>query len=347
VQRLAVSHRRIPVKTSVAAALVWAVGFSATAGASGGLRGTDPGVIDSPSIGVRLVDVPANDMGDPRARLYIVDHVRPGTVLHRRIEISDRGATAHIVVYPDAAVITKGSFLGANGHTTSDLTSWTSVAPHSVDLPANRNADVTISIAVPGDAPAGERYGVVWAETRSPAGTATSGTVTQVSRVGVRIYLSVGAGAAPAPDFDIESLTAQRASNGDPVVVAAVHNTGGRALDISGTLQLSRGPAGLRAGPFPATLGTTLAIGDTEPVRTELDNQLPPGPWAAHITLRSGLVEHEAEATITFPASGESRAVPIVSPRPWWPFPSLAAGLLGLAVFGGALARRRSRRLRI
>jgi hypothetical protein len=241
-------------------------------------------------------------------------------------------------------VITKGSFLGANGHTASDLTSWTSVAPRSVDLPANRNADVTISIAVPGDAPAGERYGVVWAETRSPAGTATSGTVTQVSRVGVRIYLSVGAGAAPAPEFNIESLTAQRAPNGDPVVVAAVHNTGGRALDISGTVQLSRGPAGLSAGPFPATLGTTLAIGDTEPVRTELDKQLPSGPWAAHITLHSGPVEHTADATITFPASGESPAVPIASPRPWWPYPSLVAGVLAVGVPGIALTRRRCRR---
>jgi hypothetical protein len=346
VQRHAVSPRRIFVKTSVAAALVWAVGFTATAGASGPLPGTFPRVVDGPSIGVRLVDVPANAADDPRAHLYIVDHVRPGTVLRRRIEISDRGAPAHIVVYPDAAVITKGSFLGANGHTTSDLTSWTSVAPRSVDLPANRNADVTISIAVPGDAPAGERYGVVWVETRSPAGTASSGTVTQVSRVGVRIYLSVGAGAAPAPDFNIESLTAQRTPNGEPVVVAAVHNTGGRALDISGTVRLSRGPAGLSAGPFPATLGTTLAIGDTEPVRTALDKQLPSGPWAAHITLHSGLVEHEAEATITFPAPGESRAVPIVSPRRWWPYPSLVAGLLALAVGCVTVIRRRSRRLR-
>ena len=47
------------------------------------------------------------------------------------------------------------------------------------------------------------------------------------------------------------------------MVLATVHNTGGRALDMNGTLQLPAGPGGLSAGPFPANLGVTLAIGDT------------------------------------------------------------------------------------
>jgi len=57
-------------------------------------------------------------------------------------------------------------------------------------------------------------------------------------------------------------------------VRASVHNTGGRALDMNGTLQLLAGPGGLSAGPFPATLGTTPAIGDTEPVSIVWTN-----PW--------------------------------------------------------------------
>jgi hypothetical protein len=83
------------------------------------------------------------------------------------------------------------------------------------------------------------------------------------------------------------------------VVLATVHNTGGRALDMSGTLQLLAGPGGLSAGPFPVTLGTTLAIDDTEPVTIALDKRLPAGPWDARITLRSGLIERSARATIT------------------------------------------------
>jgi hypothetical protein len=83
-------------------------------------------------------------------------------------------------------------------------------------------ADVTI--ATPGDAAPGEQYGVVWAEARSaPSGQG----VIQVSRVGIRPYISVGPGGAPAPDFTIESLTAERSPDGRPMVLASVHNTGG------------------------------------------------------------------------------------------------------------------------
>ena len=79
------------------------------------------------------------------------------------------------------------------------------------------------------DAAPGEQYGAVWAEVNS--GTDPSSGVVEVSRVGVRLYVSVGPGGPPAADFTIDSLSAQRATNGDPVVVASVHNTGGRALE--------------------------------------------------------------------------------------------------------------------
>jgi hypothetical protein len=85
------------------------------------------------------------------------------------------------------------------------------------------------------------------------------------------------------------------------MVVATVHNTGGRALDMYGTLQLTAGPGGLSAGPFSANLGVTLAIGDTEPIKIVLDKQLPDGPWNARVTLHSGLITNSARATIAFP----------------------------------------------
>ena len=170
----------------------------------------------------------------------------------------------------------------------------------------------TVTITVPRDAAPGEQYGVVWAEARSAP--IAGGGVTQVSRVGIRLYLSVGPGGPPAADFTIDSLTAKRSPDGRPTVLASVHNTGGRALDMNGTLRLSAGPGGLSAGPFPATLGTTLAIGDTEPVTIALDKRLPAGPWDARITLRSGLLERSARATITFPDTGASPPVNTTSP---------------------------------
>jgi hypothetical protein len=88
------------------------------------------------SIGVRLVDVPANATNDPRARMYIVDHLAPGTVIHRRIEISNTtAATEHVELYSAAAAIKKGSFLGAAGRTRNDLSTWISVRPRSAESP--------------------------------------------------------------------------------------------------------------------------------------------------------------------------------------------------------------------
>jgi hypothetical protein len=254
------------------------------------------------SIGVQLLDVPLAAYADPRARLYIIDHLHPGTTIHRLVEISNTTASAvHIVTYPAAATISQGAFVGTAANTPNELSTWTSVLPGVSEVPAGGHAIATVTIAVPRNAPPGEQYGVVWAEMRSapPAG----GGITQVSRVGIRMYLSVGPGGAPASGFTIDSLTGQRSPDGQPLVVASVHNTGGRALEMSGTLQLSAGPGGLGAGPFAANLGTTLALGATEPIIMMLDKQIPDGPWHALVTLRSGLLQRSAWATISFPAA--------------------------------------------
>ena len=60
-------------------------------------------------------------------------------------------------------------------------------------------------------------------------------------------------------------------------MLANVQNTGGRALDMRGKLELEDGPGGLSAGPFPASLGTTLAPGDTGTVTVMLNAQVPAG----------------------------------------------------------------------
>jgi hypothetical protein len=276
--------------------------------------------------------------------LYIVDHLAPGTVIHRRIEVSSTvtGRTQGLL-YPAAAVITRGSFQGADGHTPNELSSWTSVAPGRFDLATGGRMTATVTVVIPRDASPGERYAVVWAETRSP--TAKGGGVVAVSRVGIRLYLSVGPGGAPAAGFKIESLAAQRSTTGLPVVVARVRNTGGRALDLGGTMSLKDGPGGLRAGPFNARLGTTLAIGASDAVTIALDERLPAGPWDARLTLHSGLLAHTAAATITFPDKG--MAAPVGTGFPWRTWLYAAAGLLVLLLFLVVLLAARGRRRRV
>lgn len=299
-------------------------------------------------IGLRLTEAPVSAGDDPRARLYIVDHLPPGAVIERRIEVSNTTASSqHIVLYAGAASIDDGTFVGAVGDTPNDLSSWTSVTPADIQVAAGEALTAILVVAVPADAAPGEQYGVVWAEARSEA--ASDGGVVQVNRVGIRLYVSVGPGGAPAADFTIDSLTASRSDpEGLPVVSASVHNTGGRALDMNGTLLLTNGPGGLNAGPFPVDLGRTLAIADTHSVHVTLDDRLPAGPWDASITLESGLTVRTVEATITFPDEGtmapiDTRATG--TSRAWLPFASLGvAAVLAAFGIGFVVARRRQRR---
>lgn len=252
-------------------------------------------------IGIRLVDVPTATADDPRARTYIIDNLSPGSVIERRVQvINGTGSSATVSVYPAAASIEHGDFVGARGHTENELSMWTSTNPRTLVLQSRARSFVHVRIDVPADAAPGERYGVVWAEaTTLPQ---TPGGVREISRVGIRLYLSIGQGGPPASDFEIMSMTPARDTDDAPIVTADIRNTGGRALDLSGWLTLTDGPGGLSAGPFPITLGTTLGIGQTEPVTVPLDDQIPDGPWRATLTVQSGLTKRTAQATVTFPA---------------------------------------------
>ena len=295
-------------------------------------------------IGLRLVEAPVAARDDPRARIYIVDHLAPGTVIERRVEVSNSTSSTHrVALYSSAATIDDGVFVGAEGNTANELSRWTTVTPGTVDIAAGDKLTATVKIAVPDDAAPGEQYAVVWAEARSdPA----AGGVTQVSRVGIRLYLSVGPGAPPAPDFTVEALTPARSNGGEPMVTATVRNTGGRALDVTGTLMMSNGPGGLSAGPFPADLNTTLAVGDTKNITVTLDERLPAGPWDAVVALTSGVTERRGEATITFPESGEAAAVatPTDSTLGWPMIGGTAALVLVLGLIGVRHVRRVRRR---
>ncbi len=83
-------------------------------------------------VGLRLLDAPVTARDDPRAQIYIVDHVAPGTVIRRHVEVSNSTAsTVQVVLYPTAASIANGAFLGAAGHTPNEASTWTSVRPRA------------------------------------------------------------------------------------------------------------------------------------------------------------------------------------------------------------------------
>ncbi len=113
---------------------------------------------------MRLLDVPADPATNPRARAYIVDNLAPGTTIHQRIVVSNTTTSAlNVAIYPAAAVITGGSFVGAAAHTANDLSSWTTVSRPAMDVPAGGTAVDTVTVAIPPKASPGERYAVVWA----------------------------------------------------------------------------------------------------------------------------------------------------------------------------------------
>jgi hypothetical protein len=261
-----------------------------------------------PGVGVGLVEFPRGTK-DPRAQEYIVDHVAPGAHFSRRFQVCN-GTSKPITVqlYGAAAHVAGGSFVIDTGSAVNELSGWIHIEPARLTIAAGQRQLARASFAVPPDAEAGERYAALVAERPPPPGT-TGIPVT--SRVGVRVYLDVGPGGAPKSDFAVDSLQAARTPDGKGQVTAQVHNTGKRALDITGSLTLRNGPAGQTAGPYPARLGTTLAPGETEPVLVPIDAAITDGPWDAQLSLRSGLLVRRVRAGLTFPSVPGTAAAPV------------------------------------
>lgn len=261
------------------------------------------------SVGIRLVDAPADLIRDPRARQYIIDNLEPGVIVKRRIEVSNKSAAdLRVAVYAGAADIRKGSFTGAAGHGRNELTTWIKTGQRILDIPAHSRARDTVTIVIPKDAAPGERYGVVWAQVN---GRDQGSGITLVSRTGIRLYLSVGGDNPPRAQFTVDNMTAGRDASGRAVVYAKVHNTGGRALDLTGTMKMSQVSGSISAGPYLVDPGTTLAPGQSEPVRVVVPDQVVDGPWDVSLKLKSGLLEETHRARITFPnGPGMAAAVP-------------------------------------
>jgi hypothetical protein len=251
-------------------------------------------------IGIRVADAPANSSGDPLARLYIIDRLSPGTRIRRELEVSNTTQSiANVAVYPAGASFGQDGNTFASGHDQNQLSSWTSVSRDALRLLPGTDALETVTVDVPKSAPSGEDYAVIWAQVSAPS--LTDGGVLLVNRVGIRMYVSVGTGGAPEPDFAIGPLSASRSVGGEPSVVATIHNTGQGPLGVSGSLTLFNGPGGTRGGPFRVSLRSPLAQGGSELATVVLTRGLPTGPWKAVMLLESGRTIRSASATLTFP----------------------------------------------
>lgn len=291
---------------ALGATLVVALTAAATASAQ---TTTDPPA--DPGVGVRLLEAPESRRDDPRALRYIIDHLEPGGTISRSFEVSngtDRRVT--IPLYAVAATLQHDEFLPSGGRESNELTEWMSVTPSAVTLGPNARATAKVTIAVPSDADAGERYAVVIAELPPPP-PSPGQTIAVVSRAGLRVYLSVGTGSEPPTSFRLDSFAPRLDAAGSPGVTVETCNTGGRALDLTGELTLEEGPGGTSAGPFTTAAATTLAPSECGNVEIPLRAGLPSGPWKATVTLRSGRREQRAEARISFPTEVGTAAAPV------------------------------------
>jgi hypothetical protein len=307
--------------------------------------GTTPAVKPGPGqFGVRLYDVPVSDLHNPRGLRYITDFLPSGTVIHRRILVlNEESRKVHFTVYPDAARIAHGYFIGDAGHARSELTSWISVRHPSLTLRPHSSTLDMITIRVPRQATRGEHYGEIWVQQVGHGRTSGGVAITEVARVGIRIYLAVGHGAPPT-NFAITSVTGHRSASGQPLLVAHVRNTGGRAVDLSGQARLSAGPGGTTAGPFPEQQIITLAPGQADNMVFAPGKSLPSGPWTATVTLVSGFTTRTAHSTIQFRGGQRTAAAAWTRRMMTWGVGLIAA--LGVLVLALVLLRSRGRRTR-
>ncbi|MDG4823172.1 hypothetical protein O7635_15050 [Asanoa sp. WMMD1127] len=319
----------VVIPSSSSAAVPAAPPLPAAAGATG----------EDNQVGIRLLEAPVARRDDPRAHMYIVDHLAPGTRISRRFEVVNRTDEAReFEIYPGAATVENDEFVFGTDRETNELSSWTKVSVDRAALQAGESIEVDALIEVPKQASRGERYAVLWAETR--AAPDKKGNIGAIRRAGIRVYLSVGPGGEPISSFDIGDVTASRGDDGVPRISAVVHNTGERALDINGTLKLEDGPGSMRAGPYQLATVTTLAPGASGIVVAALDAKLPDGAWRLELELASGTVKRHLDLAVTLQPPGLSMVATVI--ENWWGWIGGAvAALVAFALVALLLLRRR------
>src|ERR1700759_2766495 len=325
---------KFPHARAGGALMVMTLATTLLAGAGIGQAATAP----QNQFGIKLLQAPASEAGDPGADIYVTDHLNPGTDVKRDFQVSNTGDNkVTLSLYPAAAAVTGGTFKFAAGHTQNSVTTWVQLSRKSVTLAPHSTATVTATVDVPKDASSGNQYGVIWAEQDMKG----AGNVNLVSRVGIRMYLNIGPGGAPPAGFTVGTPTTSKAANGTHLISVPVKNTGGRAIDVRGSVSLANGPGGLQAGPFNPQSMDTLAPRQSHPVTFALSSKLPDGPWQATFTFKSDLITKTEKVTLNLAANSAPTAK---SPKTFPFIPVIGGiGLFLINVIGSLLIVRHRR----
>ena len=274
--------------------------------------------------------------GDPGGGAYLVEDLEPGSSLRRRIVVTTTSTQPiEASFYAAGASLARHRFEFADGRAHNELSRWVTVRPRAATVHAGTPTTVTVEIRVPRGALAGERVAMVWAETAR---------ANVVSRVGVRSYVTVGGGHA-RPELELGDLVATRKAAGGVDLGVVVRNTGRRAAELTGTVELAS-PAGrerlVLPGGFVVAAGRSATVGPLTPA-ADTDR----GVWRADVRVTgNGAVEASGGATFGLPARrGQSVRAPLTKPADRTAAAATGAALavcVGGAA-GWALHRRRRR----
>src|ERR1700754_4532684 len=77
-------------------------------------------------VGIRLLEAPMARREDPRAHMYIVDHLNPRAQNSRRFEVLNKTDRAReFDIYAGSASLEENEFVFGEDHDGNELTSWT------------------------------------------------------------------------------------------------------------------------------------------------------------------------------------------------------------------------------
>src|ERR1700753_4499910 len=103
---------KFPLARAGGALMVMTLATTLLAGAGIGQAATAP----QNQVGIKLLQAPAREAGDPRADIYIIDHLNPGADISRNFQVSNTGSNKiTLSLYPAAASVSGGTVTFAAG----------------------------------------------------------------------------------------------------------------------------------------------------------------------------------------------------------------------------------------
>ena len=209
------------------------------------------GSTSSGGIGIGLINVPESFAHSKNSSEWILERLWPATTTVREFQvINSTSKPMFVVIYPGAATNEQGNFVGAPRGVQNELSSWITVTPKSATIPAHQSIAGEVTISIPTSAIPSMQFGVIWAQTT----LGTTGGVTQVNRVGIRMYDPVG-------DFVVPEYVSDTSSHSTSTSAAISP----RASDAPSTgFVVTKGQdagfAGVPAGLEWAAIGFLVAI---------------------------------------------------------------------------------------